>query len=370
MVKSILFVGLDEAKDDIAVAVAEEGREGEVREYGKIPNTPEALTKLVRKLGVPKRLHFVYEAGPCGYGTYRHLKSLGAECMVVAPSKIPRRSGDRIKTDRRDAVKLARLHRAGELGPIWVPSSKDEAMRDLTRAREDAKYGETHARQRLGAFLLRHDRRYVGRSHWTRGHMRWIQEQKFDDPGQQICLEEYLKAVEEAGDRVKRLDEEIGRRSADWSLAPLVRAFQGLRGVGLITAVTLLAELGDLRRFESPRHLMAFIGLVPSLMASGLSSRSGAITKTGNGHVRRVLTESAWAYRHPARRTAHLRRRAEGLPKEIQDISWKAQVRLCGKYGRLAARGKHQNKVTTAVARELVGFLWAIAQGVEPQPGN
>lgn len=369
MRKSILFVGLDEAKQNIAVAVAEEGRSGEVREYGMIENSPEALRKLVRKLGSPKRLRFVYEAGPCGYETYRCLQSLGAECAVVAPSKIPRRPGDRIKNDRRDAVSLARLHRAGELAAIWVPSREDEAMRDLTRAREDAKYAETRARQRLGSFLLRHGRRYRGRSHWTKSHLRWIQEEKFEHPGQQLCLEEYLGAVEEARDRVKRFDEQIRRLVSDWSMAPVVEALQALRGVQLVTAATLVAELGDLTRFR-PRDLMAFVGMVPSLLATGQTRRTGAITKTGNGHVRRVLTESAWAYRHPARRTPYLRRRTQGLPKEIQDLSWKAQVRLCGRYRQMTNRGKHQNKVMTAIGRELLGFVWAIAQQTQPRPSN
>lgn len=362
-----LFVGLDEAKDSIAVAVAEAGRSGEVRDYGMIPNTAEGLTKLVRRLGRPRDLRFAVEAGPCGYGTFRHLRSLGAECLLAAPSKMPRRPGDRIKNDRRDAATLARLHRAGELTAVWVPEAESEAMRDLTRSREDAKYAETRARQRLGGFLLRYGRRYSGRSHWTAGHMQWIREQRFEHPGSQFSLEEYLKAVEEAGERVARFDGQIRDLVPQWSMAPVVRALTAHRGVSLVVASTLVAELGDLARFERAGDIMGFVGLVPSLFATGKTRRSGAITKTGNGHVRRVLIESAWAYRAPARRTRVLLKRLEGQPDSVKKISWKAQVRLCGRYRKMMARGKHHNKVITAIARELLGFLWATARLVEPR---
>jgi transposase len=361
-----LFVGLDEAKDSIAVAIAEPGRQGEVRDYGSIANTPEALTKLVRKLGRPRDLSFAVEAGPCGYETYRHLKSLGADCIVVAPSKTPRRPGDRIKNDRRDAATLARLHRAGELTAVWVPDTESEAMRDLTRSREDAKYAETRARQRLGALLLRHGRRYPGRSPWTAAHLRWIREQKFPHPAQQICLEEYVKAVEEATERVARLAGQIRELVPQWSMAPVVNALCAHRGVSLIAASTTVAELGDLTRFTKARDIMGFVGLVPSLMATGKTRHTGAITKTGNAHVRRCLVEAAWSYRHPARRTAVIRKRQEGQPDAVQKIAWKAQVRLCGRYRKLTARGVHHNKVITAIARELLAFLWATARLVEP----
>jgi transposase len=360
------FVGLDDSKDSIDVAVASGGRDGEVRSYGKIPNTPDAVQKLVRRLGRPKGLYFAYEAGPCGYGLYRALLALGANCMVAAPSKTPRRPGDRIKTDRRDALELARLHRAGELHPVWVPDEETEAMRDLTRAREDAKYVQTKARQRLQSFLLRHGRRYPGRSSWTKTHLKWLADQKFEQPSQQICLDEYVEAVHQASARVQRLEAQVRELVAVWSLGPVVSAMTAHRGVSLVVAATVCSELGDLTRFDRVRELMGFVGLVPSLHGTGLSHRVGAITKTGNAHVRRVLVEAAWAYRHPARRTAHMRQRLEGQPDEVQEISWKGQVRLCGRHRRMIARGKHPNKVAIAIARELLAFLWATARMTQP----
>jgi transposase len=234
-------------------------------------------------------------------------------------------------------------------------------MRDLTRAREDAKYTQSRARQRLGSFLLRHGRRYAGKTRWGKGHLTWVREQRFDQPSQQVCLEEYIGSVEETTRRMERLEVQIRELMPAWSQAHVVRALMAHRGVALVVAATVVAELGDLTRFDRARDLMGFVGLVPSLDASGLRHRTGAITKSGNGHVRRVLVEAAWAYRHPARRTAHLRRRLEGQPEPIQQIAWKAQLRLCGRYRKLSGRKKEPNKVVTAVARELVGFLWATA---------
>jgi transposase len=362
MKKSTRIVGLDESKATIQVAVAETTDGGEVREYGAVPNTAEALAQLVRRLGRPKDLFFVYEAGPCGYTTYRTLRALGANCVVVAPSKTPRRPGDRIKNDRRDAVNLARLYRAGELTIVWVPDEESEAMRDLTRAREDAKYAETRARQRLQSFLLRHGRRYAGRTSWGNAHARWLLEQRFTHPGQHVAFEEYSEAVREATRRVERLDQQMRDLVPTWSMAPVVQALTAHRGVSQVVASTFVAELGDVTRFATARELMGFVGLVPSLHATGLSRHTGSITKTGNAHVRRCLVEAAWAFRHPARRTEHLNRRLRGQPKEVQAIAWKAQVRLCGRYRRLRARGKPHNTIITAIARELVGFLWATAR--------
>ena len=357
------YVGLDVHKDTIAVAVARPGREDPVYR-GPIRNERAAWRRLVRQLSPNgERLSFCYEAGPCGYGIYRELLALGHACVVVAPSLIPRRPGDRVKTDRRDALMLARLHRSGELTAVWVPDAEQEAMRDLVRAREDLKGVELRMRQRLSAFLLRHERVYrAGRSRWTQTHARWLEAQAFDHPAQQIVFQEYVDAVQDAGRRIAGLDTQIRAALAAWSLRPVAEAMIALRGVDVLTAVTILAELGDLTRFDHPRQLMGFLGLVPGEHSSGSRRRQGAITKTGNGHVRRVLVEAAWSYRFPARKTAHLRRKGADAAPAVQAIAWDAQKRLCGRYRKLSAAGKPQCKVTTAVARELAGFLWAIAR--------
>lgn len=356
------FVGLDTHKSTIAVAVAD-GLGGSARFYGEIANTPEAISKLVRKLCPDGEvLSFCYEAGPCGYEIYRQISRLGHHCSVVAPSLIPTKPGERVKTDRRDSEKLSRLDRAGELTPVWVPDQEQEAMRDLTRAREDMKDLERRTKQRLNAFLLRYGRIYAdGKSRWTQAHFRWLEKLKFDQVVQQIVFQEYVDAVKQSEARVAGLVTEMERALESWALAPVVEALMALRGVKLITAMTIMAELGDITRFDSPRQLMSFVGLVPSESSSGPNRRQGGITKTGNGHVRRVLVESSWCYRFPARKTAHLQRRAEKCSIEVQAIAWKAQKRLCGRYTHLLGRGKLKVQVCTAVARELVGFIWAIA---------
>ena len=356
------YIGLDVHKDTIAVAVALPGRE-EPLYRGEIKNQRKSLLRLMRSLSPHGEvLSFCYEAGPCGYGVYREIIDSGHHCEVVAPSLIPRRWGERIKTDRRDAVKLARLHRAGELTAVWVPDEEQEAMRDLTRAREDIKAIEAKARQRLGVFLLRHERVYrEGKSRWTQQHFRWLEEQRFDHPVQQVVFQEYVDTVMEARGRVAGLEGQMREALEQWSLRPVVEALVALRGVDVVTAMTVLAELGDLTRFDSPRELMSFLGLVPSEHSSGGRRRQGAITKTGNGHVRRVLVESAWSYRFPARKTRHLRRKASVAPPAVQAMAWAAQKRLCARYRHLYHAGKAKCVVTTAVARELVGFIWAIA---------
>jgi len=356
------YVGLDTHKESIAVAVAD-ARGGKPRYYGEIANTPDEVRKLVKKLCPDgELLAFCYEAGPCGYEIYRQLSQLGHHCSVVAPSLIPSKPGDRVKTDRRDSEKLCRLDRAGELTPVWVPDKEQEAMRDLTRAREDMKGLERTTKQRLNAFLLRYGRGYEkGKSRWTLAHFRWLEGLKFDVAVQQIVFQEYVDAVKQGEARVAGLENEMEKALENWTLAPVVKALMALRGVKLITAMTIMAELGDITRFDSPRQLMSFLGLVPSEVSSGATRRQGGITKTGNGHVRRVLIESAWSYRFPARKTAHLQRQAEKCSSEVQAIAWKAQKRLCGRYAHLLTRGKLKVQVCTAVARELVGFIWAIA---------
>lgn len=369
MKKSIMYVGLDVHKNSIEVAFAEAGRHGEVRSYGKIDGTLTALDKMIRKLEAKgSELHLAYEAGPCGYEIYRHLTGKGYDCIVVAPSMIPRQSGNRIKTDRRDAQMLARLHRAGELTSVYVPALEDEAVRDLTRAREDAKSLERKAKQRILAFLLRHGYRYSGKTPWSKAHFRWIAVLKMPHPAQQIVLQESLDALSECTERVNRLTEQIQRLLPEWQMFPIVQALQTLRGVSLIVATTTIAELGDLTRFSSPVQLMSYLGLVPSEHSSGLQTKRGSITKTGNGHVRRVLVEAAWSYRLPARISTKLHRRQEGIPQNICAISWKAQLRLCHRYKRLLAKGKANQLIITAIARELCGFMWAIANQVEARP--
>lgn len=357
-----VYVGLDVHKDTIAVAVAPAGR-GEPYYWGEIANTPTAIKRLMHKLSPHGEvLGVCYEAGPCGYGIYRQIKQMGHDCMVVAPGLIPRKATDRVKTDRRDALSLARLHRAGELTPVWVPDQDQEAMRDLTRAREDLKTIERRARQQLGAFLLRHGQVYTGgKAKWTQAYFRWLERLKMATPVQQIVLTEYVDAVKDAQRRVAALAEQMRQALYTWSMRPVIEALMALRGISLITAMTTLAELGDITRFDSPSQLMAYLGLVPSEHSSGGSRNQGAITKTGNSHVRRVLVEAAWAYRFPARKSAVIQRRAEKTPPEVQAIAWKAQKRLCGRYRHLMEAGKNKNQTTTAVARELAGFIWAIA---------
>ena len=368
MTKFSKYIGLDTHKDTIAVAVADAGQ-GKPRYYGEIANTPEAVAKLVKKLSpAGEVLSFCYEAGPCGYGIYRQLTHLGHACAVVAPSLIPVKPGDRVKTDRRDSESLARLHRAGELTAVWVPGPEQEAVRDLTRAREDTKALERQAKQRLSAFLLRHGRLYAaGKTKWTEAHTRWLMTLKFEAPVQQNVFQEYVDTVAHLTGRVAALEEEMVRVLDDFSLAPIVRALMALRGIQLVTALTVVAEIGDLTRFDSPRQLMSTLGLVPSESSSGATTRRGGITKTGNGHVRRVLTEAAWCYRFPARKTAHLQRRAAHTSDPVQAIAWKAQKRLCGRYQHLLRAGKIKVQVCTAIARELTGFLWAVACAVQTE---
>jgi transposase len=360
---------MDVHKESIAVAYVSKDHDAEVVYLGTIGTRQCDIDQLVRKLqSKAKHLVFVYEAGPCGYWLYRDLTKKGHACWVVAPSLIPKKAGDRVKTDRRDAMQLARLVRSGDLTPVYVPTVEDEAMRDLSRAREDTIRDLKAAKFRLKAFLLRQDIRYTGRATWGPAHLRWLSEVVCPTPAQQIVFQEYVRAVTEHTERLQRLEQELHDHVQTWRLQPVVEALQALRGVQFIVAVTLVAELGDLTRFENPRQLMKYLGLIPSEYSSGERRRQGPITKAGNTHARRALVEGAWAYRYPAKVSRHIQLRLEQLPKPIQDISWKAQVRLCTRFRRLLARGKHANQVVVAIARELVGFLWAIAKQVPVTP--
>jgi transposase len=364
---TVKFIGMDVHKKTITIAIANEGRQKQPRVYGSITNNLDALDKFCRKMvSTANQLHFVYEAGPCGYGIYRHLTKKGFDCMVAAPSLIPKKSGDRIKNDRRDAKMLARLHRADELTAVFVPDAQDEAMRDLSRAREDAVLVAKQAKQRLKAFLLRNRVVFTGSSQWSKAYFKWLADIAMPYPAQQVALQEYIDAVHESLNRVKRLTDQIRQMVPAWRLAPIVFALQAARGVSLIVAVTVLAELGDLSRFAKPSQLMAHLGLVPSEHSSGESIKRRGITKTGNSHVRKALVEAAWSYRMQARVSRLLLKRQQGLPDQVCKIAWKAQLRLCARYRRLVAKGKARQKVVTAIARELSAFLWAIAKQVQP----
>jgi len=365
--KRIKFVGLDVHAETIAVAVAEQ--DGEVRSVGVIPNRGESIRRLVKKLGSIEELRFCYEAGPTGYVLYWQLTALGAKCEVIAPTLVPVKAGERIKTDRRDALKLARNYRAGELTAVWVPDAEHEALRDLVRAREAAKRDQLRARNRLTKFLLRQGKRPPqGVRAWTLKYMDWVRrEVGFEWMAQQATLLDYLHEVEHVAARIERLDCAIEEavKLAPPPMREVIEALQALRGIAQVTAVTIVAELGRLSRFGEAPQLMAFSGMVPREHSSGESTRRGGVTKTGNAHLRRVVVEAAWAYRHPPAITQGLRRRQEKVSEEVKEISWKAQQRLHSRYRKLTARGKNTGKVVTAMGRELLGFIWAIGVQVE-----
>lgn len=361
------FVGLDVHKDSTAVAVCELGREPS-RFVGSVGPDLQQLLKVLLKYGSARQVGVVYEAGPTGYGLQRALSERGYRCEIIAPSLIPRRAGERIKTDRRDCARLAELSRAGELKAIWVPGAAHEAIRNLWRAREDAVEARLKARQQLKAFLLRQGRRYEGKTSWSKMHQRWIADQRFEWAADQIALAEYQLAVQATQERVQRLTATLEQSVANWQFEPIVAALRALRGIDTVSAIGLVCEIGDINRFGTARQLMGYLGLVPSEHSSGNTVRRGSITKTGNAHARRLLTEAAWNYRFPARLSKGLRERSKNLPPEIRNHAWKAQVRLCARFAHLSNRGVQANKVCVAVARELTGFIWAIAQQATVTP--
>jgi transposase len=368
MKKATRFVGLDVHADSIAIAVAESGRDGEVRSLGVIPNRPESVRKLVDKLGGAKGLKCCYEAGPTGYVLYWQLVKLGVECEVIAPALVPKKAGDRVKTDRRDAVKLARCHRAGELTAVWVPDLAHEALRDLVRAREAAKKDQLRARHRLGKFLLRTGRRRpTETTAWSGAFMQWVRGLKFEHPAQQATMIDYLGEVDHVAERIVRLEQAIDDaiEQAPPTMRALIDGLQALRGVAKLTATTLAVEIGNFSRFQKAGQLMSYAGSTPSEHSTGGNRRLGAITKTGNAHIRRVLFEAAWSYRYRPGKGHALRVRQRKVPAHISEISWKAQHRLHRRYAALSSRGKPHPKVATAIGRELLGFVWAIATRIE-----
>ena len=367
MKKATRFLGLDVHAQTIVAAIAEDGRDGEVRPLGMITNEPGAVRGLIKRLGA-KGLRACYEAGPTGYTLYWQLVELGVECEVIAPTLIPKKAGDKVKTDRRDAIKLARSYRAGELTPVWVPDRAHEALRDLVRAREAAKHDQHCARQRLSKFLLRTGRRIPkGKAAWGTAQLEWIRAQKFEHVAQQATMIDYLGEVDHAAERILRLEKAIDEAIAVAS--PTVRAviegLQALRGVAKLTATTLAVEVGCFTRFATPRQLMSYCGVVSSEYSTGNSRRQGAITKTGNAHVRRVLFEAAWCNRHRPSLSIPLKKRQRAVSEPVKEIALKAQHRLHRRHVALTARGKPSQKVVGAVARELLGFVWAVAIQVE-----
>ena len=364
---SIVFVGMDTHKEFTEVAYSLDGRDNDIIHLGRIQSTKQGLLKLARQLQSKyphATLHFLYEAGPCGYWMYRLLSQQGHCCYLVAPSLIPKKPGKRVKTDKRDAMDLCRLLKNGDISPIYVPEPEDEAVRDLSRARETAMKDLNDARYQLKALLLRNNIRYEGKANWTLKHLRWLTEMILPHHCQQIVLQEMIETITERMNRLERLDNELTHQVKLWRYYPVVKAIQVLRGVRLLVATGVISELGDLSRFDSPRKLMSYVGLTPSEHSSGGSRRLGGITKCGNGRARRLLIEGAHSYRYTANVSTSLQIRQEGLPKEIIDMAWKAQLRLCKRYQRLMARGKHRNVVATAIAREMIAYIWAISREV------
>ena len=370
---SILFIGLDTHKEFNEVAYIEEHRGAQPVPLGRVSSSKMAVQKLVRQFESKypgATLHFVYEAGPCGYWIYRLITSLGHCCYVVAPSLIPKKSGEKIKTDKRNALKLSKLLKSEDLTPIYVPEPEDEAVRDLSRAREVAMKDLKDAKYQLKALLLRNNINYKGTANWSQKHLRWLTELVLPHPAQHIVLQEFLHTITERISRLERLDNELTHHVHQWRYYPVVKAIQAMRGVRLLVATGVVAELGDLSRFDHPRKLMSYLGLVPSEHSSGGKRHIGAITKCGNGRARRLLVEGAHTYRYAANISTDMQKRQEGLPKDIIDIAWKAQLRLCKRYKKMIAKGKHYNLVVTAIAREMIAYIWAIAKEVVLTPVN
>jgi len=370
---NIIFIGLDTHKTFTQIALLKEHRGAKPESLGKINTNKSAFIKLARQLQskYPKAtLHFIYEAGPCGYWIYRLLTSLNNCCYIVAPSLIPKKAGDRVKTDKRDAAKLAKLFKAEELTTIYIPEAEDEAIRDLSRARETAMKDLKDAKFQLKGLFLRNNIKPTVKDNWSNQHLRWLTELVLPHHSQQIVLQEMIQTITERMKRVTRLVNELEHQVKQWRYYPVVKAIQAMRGVRMLVAVGTISELGDLRRFDHPRKLMAYLGLVPTESSSGDKRRLGKLTKCGNGRARRLLIEGAHTYKYKANISTELQKRQEGLSKEIVDIAWQAQLRLCRRYQRLIQKGKHRNLVVAAIAREMIAYIWAISREVVVTPIN
>jgi len=358
---STTVVGLDVHKKTIVASVLPAGSEV-VTERTTIENNPAALAKLVKKIGVRGSVEFVYEAGPCGYETHRQISGLGHPCFVIAPALTPVRPGDHVKTDSRDADKLARYHRAGELTVIRVPTCEEEAARDLPRAREDAMIDRLRSRHRLSRFLLRQGRIFQdAKRAWTTKHKEWLRTQKFEWPALTQTFEAGMRAVDDADARMESLDRQLEDLSLQDPYRTPVKFLRCLRGIDTLSALTLVVEAQDFKRFEGARAFMSYTGAVGREHSSGERTRRGSITKAGNAHIRRILIESAWSYRRGGL-SAAVKKRREGCPPDVILIARKAEVRLHRKFARMVAQNKPPQVAVTAVARELAGFIWSIAR--------
>jgi len=367
-----LYMGLDVHKEKTVIALAPAGSQ-DVEHYGNCSSDMVRLAgsirKILRKYDLSKaEVSICYEAGPCGFAIARHLLGKGFDVIVVAPSLIPTKKGDRVKTDKRDARKLARTHRSGDLTPVHIPDPADEVIRDLCRARTDAVDDSVRNRQRLLSFLLRNGHTYTGRSNWTETHLRYLRSLELNNPVQRLILEEYLQAVDAGFERISGLEEHIRDQMQSWHRLPFVHALQGLKGFEFISSMVVASELGDITRFDHPRKLMAYLGLVPAEESSGDHRRQGPITKCGNSHVRWMLVEIAGSYRYAPKVSKALSIRQEKLPREVKELSWRAQKRLCKRYSRLTMRRVHANKIKVAIARELCSFIWELAHLMAKMP--
>jgi transposase len=357
------YIGMDTHKDTIVISIATPGR-GKPKHLGTIENDVKKIETFITNLSSKYNgevLLFCYEAGPCGYILYHQITSLGHDCMVVAPSLIPQKSSDRVKTDRRDADKLTRYLRDGSLTPVWIPNTEQEAMRDLVRIRIDFKIQEIKAKQQLNGFVLRHGHIWPkDKTRWTKTFYSWLVELKFKHPYQQVVFQEYIRALEAASEKLAEICNYIQQIRMSWSQAPIIDSMTALRGIDSIAAITILAEIGDFTRFKHPKHLMSYLGLTPSEYTSSTKRRQGSITKAGNNSARRMLVECAWSYRFPARQTLHIKRKAKNASEHAKKVAWKAQKRLCTRYQKLLQSGKNTKQTIVAIARELVGFMWEI----------